>query len=186
MVDRIIKIVIASPSDVVRERELLLNHLPAKFARDKFEELCNARLIVEGWEEIPSQVGYPQDIINTSLIKNADIVIAIFRHKLGSPTINTRTGKNRYPSGTAEELLFAIKKNKQNKKPLGMAFFYKNPPYFSFFSNKAKGEWKRLEDFKKEITNKILYKIYDDDEDRLLTTLCKDICELIKTHKILA
>jgi len=186
MAYRIIKIVVASPSDVVRERELLLNHLPAKFVRDKFEELCNARIIVEGWEEVPSQTGYAQDIINSVLIKNADIVIAVFRHKLGSPTINIKTGKNRFPSGTAEELLYAIRKNKQNKKPMGMAFFYSKPPSFSILSFKQKKEWARLEEFKREISNEILYKIYDEDEEKLLRTLCKDICELIRTHKLLA
>lgn len=184
--DRMIKIVIASPSDVVRERELLLNHLPAKFTRYKYEELCNARIIVEGWEDVPSQTGYAQDIINSTLIKNADIVIAIFRHKLGGPTINIKTGNDRSPSGTAEELLYAIKKNKKNKRPIGMAFFYAKPPFMHLFSFKIKKEWKRLEDFKKEIVNEILYKLYDDDEDELLRTLCKDICQLIRTHKILA
>lgn len=182
---RKIKVVIASPSDVTIERELLLNKLETKFRRDKFEDMCHSRIIVEGWEYLPSQSGYAQDIINSELIKKSDIVIAVFRHKLGSPTINLKTGKTRSPSGTAEELLFAIKKNQNNNKPIGMAYFYGKPPTFSFFSFKTRKEWKRLDAFKKEISLQMIYKIYYD-PNQILDIACKEICQNIMNHPVLA
>lgn len=47
-----------------------------------------------------------QDIINKQLIDESDIVIAIFRHKLGTPT-------KHYDSGTVEEIFEALKLKKQ-------------------------------------------------------------------------
>ena len=185
MADRIIKIVIASPSDVIREKELLTYHLPVKFAKDKYEEYCNARIMVYDWEDIPSQSGYAQDNINSQLIKKADIILALFRHKLGSATINTKTGKIRSQSGTAEELLIAIERNKAKEKPLAMAYYYEKPPVFSIVSFKQKNEWNRLEDFKKKIKNEIQYKIYNDNEEKFLLMVCKDICENIQMHPLL-
>ncbi len=185
MADRIIKVVVASPSDVVKEREVLLNYLPTKFARDKYEELCNARIIVEGWEDVPSQSGYTQDIINSTIIKGADIVLAVFRHKLGSPTINIRTGNHRAPSGTAEELLYAIHQNKKNKKPLAMLYYYEKPPIWSLISCRYRREWNRLEKFKKEIRNEIRHQFYTDDTEALLRTICLELCKNIREHKLL-
>ena len=184
MIDRIIKIVIASPSDVVKERKSLFDKLQTFFTRFKYEELCNARIIVEGWENIPSQSGYAQDIINSTLIKKADIVLALFKHKLGNPTLNTKTGLDRSPSGTAEELRYAISQNKKNNKPLAMVYYYEYPPNWTCFSPNKKKEWKRLEDFKKEIRNEIIYQFYNDDEDKFLRTVCDDICNNIRTHKL--
>jgi hypothetical protein len=181
---RKIKIIIASPSDVNMERELLLNSLETKFRRENFEDLCKARIIVEGWEYLPSQTGYAQDIINSELIRKADIVIAVFRHRLGSPTINIKTGQLRSSSGTAEELMYAINKNRNNNKPVGMAYFYGKPPKFSLFSFRARKEWKRLETFKKEISHQMIYKIYND-PDHVLDIACKDICQNIMNHPVL-
>lgn len=183
MDDRKIKVVIASPSDVKIERELLLNNLETKFRREKFTDLCNAMIIVEGWEYLPSQTGCPQDIINSELIKKSDIVIAVFRHKLGSPTINIKTGETRSISGTAEELLFAIKENKSNNKPLGMAYFYGKPPRLSIFSISGKKEWHRLEIFKKEISQQMIYKIYHD-PNQILDIACREICQNIRNHPV--
>lgn len=185
MVYRIIKVVIASPSDVIIERKSLLDKLQTYFTRFKYEDLCNARIIVEGWEDVPSQSGYTQDIINTTLINNADIVLALFRHKLGNPTINTKTGEDRSPSGTAEELRYAINQNKRNKKPLAMLFYYEIPPSLGLFSFKAKDNWGKLQKFKEEIRNEIRHKLYDDNEEKLLRTVCDDVCDNIRNHRLL-
>ncbi len=185
MAERIIKVVIASPSDVVSERKSLLDKLQTYFTRFKYEDLCNARIIVDGWENVPSQSGYTQDIINSTLIKKADIVIALFRHKLGNPTIDIKTGKDRSPSGTAEELRYALSQNKKNRKPLAMLYYYENPPSLNIFSFAAKAEWKKLQKFKEETLVEIRHKLYDDNEDKLLRTVCDDICENIRNHKLL-
>jgi len=181
---REIIIVIASPSDAGRERQLLSNQLPTWFIKYKFEELCNTRILVKGWEDIPPQPGYAQDVINSKLIQSADVLLTIFRHKLGNPTKNTETGITRSVSGTAEELLYAIEQNKENKKPLAMVYYFSKKPSWSF-NLKTKREWKKLEEFKKEIRDKLVYGFYDENEEKFLNSVCKDICEHIESHKIL-
>lgn len=181
-----IRVLIASPGDVIRERELLLDKLETKFRRDHFEERCGVRIIVEGWESIASQTGYAQDIINSDLVSKSNIILTVFRHKLGSPTIDIKTGKDRSPSGTAEELLFAIRNKILNNPPLGMAYFYANAPVLSLDSvefDKTKINWERLKEFRDEIKNEILYKTYKHEEE-ILEITCRDICDnVIKYFK---
>lgn len=177
-----IQILIASPSDVSEEREHLLNSLETKFRREGFEAQCGKRIIVRGWEELASQSGYGQDIVNDQILKKVDIVLAVFKHKLGTPTIDPSTASQREESGTAEELLFAINNSAKDTPPLGMAYFYSEAPNMSFDSvdfDKSLEEWKRLKKFKTDIKHKILYKEYSTTE-RLLTIACSDISENIK------
>jgi hypothetical protein len=176
-----ILVLIASPGDVIRERELLLDKLETKFRRDHYEERCGARIIVEGWESIASQTGYAQDIITNDLVSKSNIILSVFRHKLGSPTIDIKTGKDRSPSGTAEELLYAIRNKSLTNPPLGMAYFYANAPVLSLDSvdfDKTKTNWERLREFREEIKTEILYKTYKHEEE-ILEIACKDICDNI-------
>jgi hypothetical protein len=141
-----IQILIASPSDVSEERELLLNSLETKFRREGFEDQCGKRIIVRDWEELASQSGYGQDIINDQILRKVDIVLAVFKHKLGTPTVDPFTSAKREESGTAEELLFAINNSAKDTPPLGMAYFYSEAPNMSFDSvdfDKSVEEWKR-------------------------------------------
>ena len=178
-----IQILIASPSDAVFERNILLNSLETKFRRDEYETHCGKRIIVRGWEELASQSGYGQDIINDQILKKVDIVLAVFKHKLGTPTIDPTTGDKRSESGTAEELLFAINNSTIPNPPLGMAYFYTEAPAMSFDSvdfDTSVGQWQKLKQFKKDIQFKILYKDYSS-PDQLLTVVCKDLSNNIKT-----
>lgn len=178
---KIVRVLIATPSDVNFEREQLIEKLETKFRRDGHEERCGARLIVQGWEELPSQSGYPQDIINNDLVKNSNIILAVFRHKLGTPTINPETGEIRNVSGTAEELIYAISNEKSQSRPLAMAYFYSVAPVVSLESIEFKNieeEWNKLKEFRKELELKILYKKYNDPND-ILNIVCIDLCENI-------
>lgn len=178
-----INIIIASPSDLAEERELLLDKLERKFRLDKHEDLCKHRLKVHGWEDLPSQSGYAQDVINEKVLSKMDIVLAIFQHKLGSPTIDLQTGKERFQSGTAEEILYALD-NKSNKGPLGMVYFFSTPPAPSLESEnfeKIKSEWDRLKSFKNSIQNKVIYKPFTSKEElinEVSIDIMKNITEL--------
>jgi hypothetical protein len=179
-----IQILLASPSDVSSERELLFNSLETKFRRDGYEQQCGKRIIVRGWEELATQSGYGQDIINEQLLSKVDIVLAIFKHKIGTPTIDPATSNERAKSGTAEELLYAINNSLATNPPLGMAYFYSEAPSMSFESvdfQKTLEEWKKLKEFKSQIKFKILYKEFSSQE-QLLTIACKDIFDNIKNH----
>src|ERR1700730_7489956 len=112
-------VVIASPGDTDAERKILLDSLEVRFRRDNHEKHCGFRIIVNGWEDLASQGGYAQDLINDKIIAQSDFVVAVFRHALGSPTKDSSTGLQRAESGTAEELLQALDKTK-NDHPIGM------------------------------------------------------------------
>lgn len=182
--DKEIHILIASPGDVEEERELLLNSLETKFRRAGYETRCGYRVIIRGWEELATQSGYGQDVINKQILEKVDIVLAVFKHKLGSPTKNISTGKKRSKSGTAEELLYAIRNKDIDNPPLGMAYFYNEAPKVSFDSpnfDSALKNWNELKDFKEEIKDDILYKSYKSSEG-LLDTSCEDIVKNIENY----
>lgn len=170
-----IHVLIASPSDLVEERELLLNTLETKFRKKGNEKKCGYRIIVCGWEELASQPGYGQDLINKKIFKEIDIILSVFKHKLGTPTIDPSTGDFRSRSGTVEELLFGIKNDRD--APLGMAYFYSEAPKASFDSpslEKDRQNWEDLKTFKTQIKDFILYKEYSSSEE-LLNLVCDDL-----------
>ncbi|MDN3656483.1 hypothetical protein QWZ08_12635 [Ferruginibacter paludis] len=180
-----IHIVIASPSDAVSERKMLLDHLETKFRKDGHESHCGFRIIVHGWEDLASQPGYGQDLINAKLIKECDFVVTIFKHKLGTPTKNLLTGVQRAESGTAEELLQSLDKSKKDF-PIGMLYYYSKAPVISVIEKSLKSiqkEFLRLESFKKTIQDKILYKSFENDED-LMKKVLQDLEKNIKDYFI--
>lgn len=182
--DKEIHVLIATPSDLSEERELLLNSLESKFRRVGYETRCGHRIIVRGWEELATQSGYGQDIINEQILKQVDIVLAAFKHKLGTPTKDVNTGDKRSKSGTAEELLYAIRNQEVENPPLGMAYFYLEAPKMSFDSPNLKTameNWEHLKEFKEDIKNDILYKSFKSGEE-LLDISCEDLVKNIETY----
>ncbi len=171
-----LNIVIASPGDTSVERKLLLDSLERKFRVDNHEKHCGKRIMVNGWEDLASQNGYAQDVINGKIIETSDFVIAVFKHKLGTPTKDTKTGKKRAESGTSEELLQALDISKKTH-PIGMAYFFSTAPVISLDSpdkEYIEKEWKRLTEFKKSIQDRVIYKPYTEPTD-LLAIVLKDL-----------
>lgn len=171
-----INIVIASPGDTVVERKLLLDSLERKFRVDGHEKHCSIRIMVNGWEDLASQPGYAQNVINKKIIETSDFIIAVFKHKLGTPTKDLKTGKKRAESGTSEELLQALDTSKKSH-PIGMAYFFSTAPIISLDSpdkEKVEVEWARLTEFKKSIQDKVIYKPYTEPSD-LLSIVLKDL-----------
>jgi len=110
---KVLEVVIASPSDVETERDMcerVLHEWNNVYSKSEGIILQPRR-----WESsVYSEVGKrPQDSINTQIIKDADILIAIFWSRLGSPT-------GQHESGTVEE----IKEHISKEKP-AMLFFSK-------------------------------------------------------------
>lgn len=178
-----VTVVIASAGDTIAERKMLLDTLEVKFRRDNHEANCGFRIIVTGWEDLASQPGYAQDVINEKIISESDFVVAVFRHKLGTPTKNVLTGKKRAESGTAEELLQALDKSKPNH-PIGMAYFFSPAPLVSLDNpDKAKieADWIRLSEFKDSIKEKMIYKPYTDNNE-LVSFVLKDLEKNIKDY----
>lgn len=174
--NKAIQVVIASPGDTGIERKVLLDSLERKFRIDNHEAHCGFRIIVNGWEDLAAQNGYAQDVINSKIIEESDFVIAVFKHRLGTPTRNLETGKERAPSGTAEELLQTLDKSKE-RHPIGMVYFYSKAPVISLDSPDKEGierEWIRLTNFKASIQDKIIYKPYTEATE-LLSVVLRDL-----------
>ncbi len=105
-----------------------------------------------------------------------DFVIGVFKHKLGTPTIDPATDQVRAASGTAEELLQTLDNSKKGK-PLGMAYFYTKAPTISLNTpdfKAIKRNWQMLERFKTGIEKKMIYKPYTEPSD-LLNTIIIDL-----------
>lgn len=181
LVEGEINIVIASPSDLMKERQHIFDKLERKFRVDGHEDLCGFRIKIHGWEDLASQVGYAQDVINDRIITKMDIVIGLFKLKLGTPTINT-DGSTRFKSGTVEEILFAI--DNEEKNNLGMDYFFSQPPILSLDAEhfeKIKVDWENLKLFKKEIQNKVVYKPFNTKDD-LIDTITLDLSKNIRDN----
>ncbi|MHA3082195.1 DUF4062 domain-containing protein [Acinetobacter sp. ANC 5383] len=93
----ILNIMIASPSDVAEERQLVRDAIYEWNAihSKQFGIMLNS----VGWEThvAPEMGDRPQEIINKRILENSDILIGIFWTRLGTPT-------GEYVSGTVEEI----------------------------------------------------------------------------------
>ncbi|MBK6836507.1 MAG: hypothetical protein IPG89_20505 [Bacteroidetes bacterium] len=173
----IINVLIASPSDAYLEREILLKKLERKWTH-RYEELTGYRIICHGWEEIASQSGYPQDVLNDLILPKIDIVLGVLRHKLGTPTVNPE-GEVRAESGTAEEIYYAIEKN--SEKVLCMLYCFATPPNPFFNAHDfeiIRRDYLEVEGFKIRIEKKVVLKLYDD-ENNLLSLVVEDLLDNI-------
>ena len=93
----VVNVMIASPSDVATERQNIrdiVNGWNAVHAQDR-----HLVLLPCAWETHASPVmgNRPQAIINKQLLKQCDLLVAVFWTKLGSPT-------GEAVSGTVEEI----------------------------------------------------------------------------------
>lgn len=93
----ILNVIIASPSDVAEERQLVRDAIYEWNAihSKQFGIMLNP----VGWEThvAPEMGDRPQEIINKRILENSDILIGIFWTRLGTPT-------GEYVSGTVEEI----------------------------------------------------------------------------------
>src|SRR5262245_28955549 len=147
---KVIKVMIASPSDVYAERQTIRHVLQEwnfSHAEDK-----NIVLMPVGWEShsTPSMGDRPQAIINKQVLADCDLLIAVFWTRLGTPT-------GKAVSGTVEE----IEEHVKAKKPAMI--------YFSSIPVALEGvdieEYKRLQEFKAQLRERGLYAEYESAED---------------------
>ena len=101
----VIEIMIASPGDVSKERNIIrdvISDWNATNARDR-----NVVLLPLSWEThtSPEMKDRSQAIINRQLLDDADLLVAVFWTRLGSPT-------GVAPSGTVEEIEKHLKADK--------------------------------------------------------------------------
>lgn len=94
---KVIEVMIASPSDVREERQIILETIldwNSAHSRDRKTVLTPI-----AWEKdsAPEMGNRPQAIVNSQITKYADLLVAVFWTRLGSPT-------GKAESGTVEEI----------------------------------------------------------------------------------
>jgi hypothetical protein len=145
-----IEVMIASPSDVVRERQIVRDVLAEWNALHSLREsIC---LMPVGWEthSSPDLGGRPQELINERVLKHADLLVGIFWTRVGSPT-----GKS--ISGSIEE----IERHLEAGKPV-MLYFSTAPVVPNTFD---KEQYEALETFKEWAKGQGLIETYEDPSD---------------------
>lgn len=111
----VIPTMIASPSDVLAERDIIRD---AIHNWNYIHSTANSLIVMPvGWDthSTPELSGRPQGIINKRLLDNCDLVVAVFWTRIGSPT-------GEEESGTVEEIM----RHHQAGKPV-MVYFCKRP-----------------------------------------------------------
>jgi hypothetical protein len=122
LVPRLLKAFLASPSDVIEEREALLhlvrdiNDVLAFLAPEKRLSLELVRYETHSYPDI----GKPQDVINRQVPLDYDIFVGVMWKRCG-----TRTATN--ASGTIEEFRRAYEKRKHSHLPRIMFYFCEQP-----------------------------------------------------------
>lgn len=94
---RILRALVASPGDCLEERDVVSEALE-RWNRN-FGRLLDVRVESNRWElDTHPHLGFsPQDSINRQIVDTADLVVAVFWHRLGTTTESA-------DSGTAEEI----------------------------------------------------------------------------------
>jgi len=147
---RVVRVLIASPSDVVGERnvvEAVIHRWNGDHA-----EAAGVVLLPQRWEvnAVPQLGDRPQGIINRQLVDKSDMIIGVFWTRLGSPT-------GVADSGTAEE----IERGQSADKPI--ALYFSNVPVVP--GSVDQDQFRLLTDFKNKHRNDGLFGEFGDHMD---------------------
>lgn len=142
----IYNVMIASPSDVDNERRIVREIV---YEWNTIHSIRRKIILLPiGWEthSFPAMGGRPQEIINSQLLKNCDLLVGIFWTRIGTET-------EQYPSGTVEEIEQHIKAGKP-----AMLYFSNKPVHPDSINSE---QYEKLIAFKKSCQERGLYETYD-------------------------
>lgn len=147
---KVIEVMIASPSDVSKERQIARQVIADRntiHAKDR-----KTIIMPLGWEthSIPDTGDRPQAIINGQILKAADLLVAMFWTKIGSPTGVAE-------SGTVEEIEEHLKAGKS-----AMIYFSSAPAHPDTINAT---QYAAVKQFKKSLQDRGLYQEYEDVAD---------------------
>jgi len=142
----VLKVMIASPGDVTEERNIVTEEIHRW--NDANASARQLVLLPVKWEthSTPEMGSPPQTIINRQLLKDADIVIAIFGTRIGTPT-------EEYVSGTVEEIKEHVAAGKTAK------IYFSDVPVPPSSVNAA--QYASVQKFKEECQTTGLYARFD-------------------------
>ncbi|MGL5882029.1 DUF4062 domain-containing protein [Synechococcus elongatus] len=141
---------IASPSDVAKERNIIRNIIYEWNTINSIDR----KIVLDpvGWETHahPDMSGRAQSIINKQILKDCDLLVAVFWTRLGTPT-------GKFISGTVEEIEEHLKSGKQ-----AMIYFSRAPVYLESVDQ---DQYKALCDFRSLCQQKGLIETYESLEE---------------------
>ena len=158
------RVLIGSPNDVQEERRIARETVYSW--NDYNSKSMGAVLLPILWEthSTPSINGQgPQKVLNAQVVEPSQILVAIFWHRLGTPT-------DRYDSGTVEEIERFI----AQKKPTLVYFCTRAIP-----QSIEADEFKRLQNFKNILKSKGLFAEFETKEE-LSIKLEKHLTETVR------
>jgi hypothetical protein len=158
------EVLIASPSDVLTERRVLAEVLEdwnSANSRSRAMSLQALRWELDG---VPASGARPQEILNKQLVENADILIAVFGARLGTPT-------GQAASGTVEE----IEHFRSQGKPVLLYFSEADIPH-----NHDAEQFRLLTEYRKKLEVDTLYQTFNGVEN-LRRRATRDLAHTINT-----
>jgi hypothetical protein len=143
----VVKVMLASPGDVSQERRLardVIHEWNAVHAEDR-----HVVLMPIGWESnaFPEMGDRAQAVINKQILKDCDLLVAVFWTRLGTPTGSS-------PSGTVEE----IEEHLAARKP-ALIYFSAAPVRLDSVDGE---QYEALTAFKESCRQRGLVETYDD------------------------
>jgi hypothetical protein len=146
----IIPVMIASPGDVAEERDVIRGVIHDW--NDINAEHTNTLLSAVGWDthSSPELGARAQDLINTRVLKNCDLLIGVFWTRLGTPTGNS-------PSGTVEEIEGHIHAGKP-----AMIYFSSKPVATESIDST---QYAQVKDFQNQLKDRGIIETYNNIED---------------------
>lgn len=166
---KVIRIFIGSPSDVVVERDIVFKvvtdvyetfrnivdgHKILLYSKVKDSYLPIPILRVARWEDVPPNAGIPSEIILEQFpVDESDIFVFILWKRFGTPTGTRRIDGTRYTSGTQEEYERAYSCYIQNKSKRPVIMVYRKNDDFSSTSLSTKDlvQYRRVRKFFDEL-----------------------------------
>jgi hypothetical protein len=148
---RLFRILLATPSDVVEEQVLVAGAINDWNVQHGDSAQARVELMTWRTHAHPDSGKRTQALINRQFADRADIVLAIFWRRLGSPT-------GKAPSGTVEEIERAQRRGKKV-----MVYFSQRPSIEEKPFDLR--ERTRMERFRKRLGRKTLYGTYASNQD---------------------
>jgi hypothetical protein len=142
----VLKVMIASPGDLTQERRIVTEEIDGW----NVVNASTRRLVLlpVKWEthSTPEYGAHPQTIINRQLLEDADIVVAVFGTRIGTPT-------KEHVSGTVEEIKRHVVAGKTAK------IYFSDVPVSPSLIDQE--QYASVQEFKKECRESGLYAGYD-------------------------
>jgi hypothetical protein len=161
------EVLIASPSDVTTERTILAEVLEDWNSANSRANGVSLQALRWELDAVPATGDRPQQILNKQLVENADILLAVFWARLGTPT-------GKAASGTVEE----IDHFRQQGKPVLLYFSEQPIPH-----DHDPEQFRALNGYRKSVEADTIYHAFQTSEE-LRRHASKDIARVV--HELAA